>query len=37
VLLTAEYHLGNSYAACGPQGRQQLRRLVEQWRQAATA
>ena len=27
-----EYHLGNIYAKCGLQGRQQLRRLVEQWR-----
>jgi DNA-binding CsgD family transcriptional regulator len=31
-----EYHLGNIYAKCGVQGRQQLRRLVEQWRQPAT-
>jgi len=31
-----EYHLGNIYATCGLQGRQQLRRLVEQWRQTAT-
>ena len=31
-----EYHLGNIYAKCGLQGRQQLRRLVEQWRQPAT-
>jgi len=30
-----EYHLGNIYAKCGVQGRQQLRRLVEQWRQPA--
>jgi ATP/maltotriose-dependent transcriptional regulator MalT len=30
-----EYHLGNIYAKCGIQGRQQLRRLVEQWRQPA--
>jgi ATP/maltotriose-dependent transcriptional regulator MalT len=28
-----EYHLGNIYAKCGLRGRQQLRRLVEQWRQ----
>ena len=28
-----EYHLGNIYAKCGLPGRQQLRRLVEQWRQ----
>jgi ATP/maltotriose-dependent transcriptional regulator MalT len=28
-----EYHLGNIYAKCGVPGRQQLRRLVEQWRQ----
>jgi DNA-binding CsgD family transcriptional regulator len=28
-----EYHLGNIYAKCGLQGRQQLRRFVEQWRQ----
>jgi DNA-binding CsgD family transcriptional regulator len=28
-----EYHLGNIYAKCGLQGRQQLRRYVEQWRQ----
>jgi DNA-binding CsgD family transcriptional regulator len=28
-----EYHLGNVYAKCGLQGRQQLRRFVEQWRQ----
>jgi DNA-binding CsgD family transcriptional regulator len=28
-----EYHLGNIYAKCGVQGRQQLRRFVEQWRQ----
>jgi ATP/maltotriose-dependent transcriptional regulator MalT len=28
-----EYHLGNIYAKCGLQGRQELRRLVEQWRQ----
>jgi DNA-binding CsgD family transcriptional regulator len=31
-----EYHLGNIYAKCGLQGRQQLRRYVEQWRQPAT-
>ena len=31
-----EYHLGNVYAKCGIQGRQQLRRFVEQWRQPAT-
>jgi DNA-binding NarL/FixJ family response regulator len=30
-----EYHLGNIYAKCGVTGRQQLRRLVEQWRQPA--
>jgi DNA-binding CsgD family transcriptional regulator len=30
-----EYHLGNIYAKCGVQGRQQLRRFVEQWRQPA--
>ena len=28
-----EYHLGNIYAKCGLQGRQQLRRFVEQWPQ----
>jgi DNA-binding CsgD family transcriptional regulator len=28
-----EYHLGNIYAKCGVQGRQQLRRLVQGWRQ----
>ena len=28
-----EYHLGNVYAKCGLQGRQQLRRFVEQWAQ----
>jgi ATP/maltotriose-dependent transcriptional regulator MalT len=28
-----EYHLGNIYAKCGLQGRQELRRFVEQWRQ----
>jgi DNA-binding NarL/FixJ family response regulator len=31
-----EYHLGNIYAKCGLQGRQQLRRFVEQWREPAT-
>ena len=31
-----EYHLGNIYAKCGLQGRQQLRRFVEQWRQPAS-
>src|SRR5580658_2636613 len=31
-----EYHLGNIYAKCGLQGRQELRRFVEQWRQPAT-
>jgi DNA-binding NarL/FixJ family response regulator len=30
-----EYHLGNIYAICGVQGRQQLRRFVGQWRQPA--
>ena len=30
-----EYHLGNIYAKCGLQGRQQLRRYVEQWHQPA--
>jgi ATP/maltotriose-dependent transcriptional regulator MalT len=30
-----EYHLGNIYAKCGLQGRQQLRRFVEQWAQPA--
>jgi len=30
-----EYHLGNIYAKCGLQGRQQLRRFVEPWRQPA--
>jgi ATP/maltotriose-dependent transcriptional regulator MalT len=30
-----EYHLGNIYAKCGLHGRQQLRRLVEQWGQPA--
>jgi DNA-binding CsgD family transcriptional regulator/tetratricopeptide (TPR) repeat protein len=28
-----EYHLGNIYAKCGLQGRQQLRRFVGQWNQ----
>jgi DNA-binding CsgD family transcriptional regulator len=28
-----EYHLGNIYAKCGVHGRQQLRRIVEQWHQ----
>ena len=28
-----EYHLGNIYAKCGLQGRQELRRYVEQWHQ----
>jgi DNA-binding CsgD family transcriptional regulator len=28
-----EYHLGNIYAKCGLQGRQQLRRFVERWNQ----
>ena len=32
-----EYHLGNIYAKCGLQGRQQLRRFVERWRQPAAA
>jgi len=32
-----EYHLGNIYAKCGLQGRQELRRYVEQWHQPATA
>jgi DNA-binding CsgD family transcriptional regulator len=32
-----EYHLGNIYAKCGLQGRQQLRRSLEQWRQPAVA
>ncbi len=32
-----EYHLGNIYAKCGLQGRQQLRRFVEQWRQPSVA
>jgi DNA-binding CsgD family transcriptional regulator len=30
-----EYHLGNIYAKCGLQGRQQLRRFVAEWRQPA--
>jgi ATP/maltotriose-dependent transcriptional regulator MalT len=30
-----EYHLGNIYAKCGLQGRQELRHFVEQWRQPA--
>ena len=30
-----EFHLGNIYAKSGLQGRQQLRRYVEQWRQPA--
>jgi ATP/maltotriose-dependent transcriptional regulator MalT len=32
-----EYHLGNIYAKCGLQGRQQLRRFVDQWHQPVTA
>ena len=28
-----EYHLSNIYAKCGLQGRQELRRFVEQWRE----
>jgi DNA-binding CsgD family transcriptional regulator len=32
-----EFHLSNIYAKCGLQGRQQLRRYVQQWRQPATA
>jgi len=32
-----EYHLGNIYAKCGLQGRQQLRRFVQQWRQPSAA
>jgi ATP/maltotriose-dependent transcriptional regulator MalT len=32
-----EYHLGHIYAKCGLQGRQQLRRFVEQWPQTAGA
>jgi ATP/maltotriose-dependent transcriptional regulator MalT len=31
-----EYHLSNIYAKCNLQGRQQLRRFVEQWQQPAT-
>jgi DNA-binding CsgD family transcriptional regulator len=31
-----EYHLGNIYAKCGLQGRQELRRFVEQWREPTT-
>ena len=31
-----EYHLGNIYAKCGLQGRQQLRRFVERWHQPTT-
>jgi ATP/maltotriose-dependent transcriptional regulator MalT len=31
-----EYHLTNIYAKCNLQGRQQLRRFVEQWQQPAT-
>ena len=31
-----EYHLGNVYAKCGLQGRQQLRRFVEHWGQPTT-
>ena len=34
---TPEYHLGNIYAKCGVQGRQQLRRLIEQQRLPAAA
>jgi DNA-binding CsgD family transcriptional regulator len=30
-----EYHLSIIYAKCGLQGRQQLRRVVAQWRQPA--
>jgi DNA-binding CsgD family transcriptional regulator/antitoxin (DNA-binding transcriptional repressor) of toxin-antitoxin stability system len=30
-----EYHLGNIYAKCGLNGRQQLRRYVQQWGQPA--
>jgi DNA-binding NarL/FixJ family response regulator len=30
-----EYHLGNIYAKCGLQGRQELRRFVQQWREPA--
>ena len=32
-----EYHLGNIYAKCGLQGRQELRRFVDQWHQPVTA
>ena len=32
-----EYHLGNVYAKCGVQGRQQLRRLIEHQRLPAAA
>src|SRR6202012_5983267 len=32
-----EYHLGNIYAKCGLQGRQQLRRFVEQWAEPTVA
>jgi DNA-binding NarL/FixJ family response regulator len=32
-----EYHLSNIYAKCGLQGRQQLRRLLDQWRQPVTS
>jgi DNA-binding CsgD family transcriptional regulator len=32
-----EYHLGNIYAKCGVQGRQQLRRLIEHQHQPAVA
>jgi DNA-binding NarL/FixJ family response regulator len=32
-----EYHLGNIYAKRGLQGRQQLRRFVERWRQPTAA
>jgi DNA-binding CsgD family transcriptional regulator len=30
-----EYHLGNIYAKCGLQGRQQLRRFVGEWARPA--
>jgi DNA-binding CsgD family transcriptional regulator len=30
-----EFHLGNIYAKCGLQGRQELRRFVQQWREPA--
>ena len=33
----AEYHLGNIYANCGQQGRQEPGRFVGQWRQPAAA